>query len=433
MVPNGWTFDRIESHIDFLSGFAFKSACYSNCDNDIRLLRGDNIEPGALRWRDAKKWSIANIAEYDRYQLQESDLIIAMDRTWVSAGLKIAVVQKTDLPCLLVQRVARIRTKVTLKQNLIKYFFANNRFEQYVKSVQTETAVPHISSKQIKDFPVLLPPLPEQTKIAQILSTWDKAIATVEKLIENSKQQKKALMQQLLTGKKRFKEFGEPTKDGELPEGWVAKNLLQSKIKIIDGDRGKEYPKSTDFSANGYCVFLTAKNVTKRGFNFTEKQFITEEKSLKLRKGEAVKGDIILTTRGTVGNVAFYQDSLGFGAVRINSGMVVVRNSGDNLNQKYLYTLFRSRIIERQIESMSFGSAQPQLTVGIINALKIPVPSIAEQVKISEAIEASELESENLIRALSSIKFEKKALMQQLLTGKRRVKVDTPQPAEATA
>ncbi|MEM9102458.1 MAG: restriction endonuclease subunit S [Pseudomonadota bacterium] len=239
-------------------------------------------------------------------------------------------------------------------------------------------------------------------------------------------------MQQLLTGKKRFKEFGEPAKDGELPDGWSKKTLLQCQIKIIDGDRGKEYPKSTEFREEGYCLFLSAKNVTKDGFNFSEKQFISKAKSSKLRKGEVIKEDIVLTTRGTVGNVAYYQDDLNFGAVRINSGMVVIRNETDELNQKYLYKLFRSRLIENQIESMSFGSAQPQLTVGIINSLKIAIPSIDEQVKIAGAIDACESEHGNLIKTLHIVKSEKKALMQQLLTGKRRVKVDADEPAVAT-
>ena len=204
MVPNGWEKTTFGEHIDLLNGFAFKSALYSDDENDIKLLRGDNIEPNKLRWRDVKRWSKTEYESLEKYHLKENDFIIAMDRTWITAGLKVAEVKQEDLPCLLVQRVSRIRSLPTLCQDLIKHHFSSYQFEQYVKSVQTETAVPHISATQIKEFGLLLPPLPEQQKIAKILSTWDKAISTTERLIDNSSQQKKALMQQLLTGKKRL-------------------------------------------------------------------------------------------------------------------------------------------------------------------------------------------------------------------------------------
>ncbi len=178
MVPEGWIHTTFEKHIDLLSGFAFKSSDYSSNEDDIRLLRGDNIEPSSLRWRDAKRWSLNEFNQLEKYQLKEHDFVIAMDRTWITAGLKVAEVKSTDLPCLLVQRVSRIRALPTLEQSLLRQYFSGHRFEQYVKSVQTETAVPHISAKQIKEFSFLIPPLPEQ---------------------------KKALMQQLLTGKRRVK------------------------------------------------------------------------------------------------------------------------------------------------------------------------------------------------------------------------------------
>ena len=167
-----------------------------------------------------------------------------MDRTWVSAGLKVAEVKEADTPCLLVQRVARIRARNGLEQTLLRQFFSAYRFEQYVKSVQTETAVPHISAQQIRDFPVLLPPVAEQTKIAQILSTWDQAIATTEKLIENSKAQKKALMQQLLTGKKRLPGFADEWQEyrlGQLFSERKEAGRLDLWLLSITQDRGVIY------------------------------------------------------------------------------------------------------------------------------------------------------------------------------------------------
>ncbi|EHP6179242.1 restriction endonuclease subunit S, partial [Escherichia coli] len=204
MVPKGWSHTTFEKHIDCLTGYAFSSTEYSAEEHDIRLLRGDNIEPGKLRWINAKRWP-RNVQEnMDKYFLLEGDFVIALDRTWISGGLKVAEVTCDDLPCLLVQRVARIRAKKTLAQGLLRQYFSGYKFERYVKLTQTATAVPHISPNDIKQFSLLLPPIAEQKKIAQILSTWDKAISVTEKLLANSQQQKKALMQQLLTGKKRL-------------------------------------------------------------------------------------------------------------------------------------------------------------------------------------------------------------------------------------
>ena len=215
MVPSSWIHTTFEKHIDCLTGYAFKSSNYSDSSSDIKLLRGDNIEPGSLRWRDAKYWSINQLDGLERYQLNKGDFVIALDRTWISSGLKVAEVRSEDLPCLLVQRVIRVRAKKTLEQGLLRQYFSGHKFEQYVKSVQTATAVPHISPNDIKEFPLLLPPLAEQQKIAQILSTWDQAISVTEKLLKNSQQQKKALMQQLLTGKKRLLDESGAQFDGE--------------------------------------------------------------------------------------------------------------------------------------------------------------------------------------------------------------------------
>ena len=280
MVPNGWVSTSFNHHIDCLTGYAFKSSDYSDSSNSIKLLRGDNIEPGRLRWRDAKFWSVDRLDGLSQYYLEEGDFVIALDRTWVSNGLKVAEVNALDMPCLLVQRVIRIRAKNTLEQSLLKQYFSGNQFEQYVKSVQTATAVPHISPNDIKDFPVLLPPLSEQQKIAQILSTWDQAIAVTESLLENSQQQKKALMQQLLTGKKRLLDENGVRFGGEWQEV-----LLGNIAKITTGSSNRQdsnlngqytfFDRSEDIrTSNIYLFDCEAVIVAGEGQDFVPKYFI---------------------------------------------------------------------------------------------------------------------------------------------------------------
>ena len=167
---------------------------------------------------------------------------------------------------------------------------------------------------------------------------------------------------------------------------WKEVRLGDSAIKIIDGDRGKNYPNGSDFMNKGYCLFLNAKNVTMNGFLFTEKMFITKDKDKLLRKGKLKRKDIVLTTRGTVGNVAYYNDEIKYGNVRINSGMVILRCLETEVLPQYGYWLFRSPIIQNQILSIRTGSAQPQLPISVMKNLKFLLPPLSEQKAIADTL-----------------------------------------------
>jgi type I restriction enzyme S subunit len=175
------------------------------------------------------------------------------------------------------------------------------------------------------------------------------------------------------------------TEVGVIPEEWelLPFNALGA---VIDGDRGVNYPSDQEFSESGHCLFLNAGNVTKDGFRFGECAFITPEKDRKLSKGKLKRQDIVLTTRGTVGNFAYFDASIPFDNLRINSGMVILRSESSAIAPKFLYLLLQSHSVGMQIERLSFGSAQPQLTVRGISKLAIVVPPIAEQSAISEAL-----------------------------------------------
>jgi type I restriction enzyme, S subunit len=164
---------------------------------------------------------------------------------------------------------------------------------------------------------------------------------------------------------------------------WESSIIKKSGIQVIDGDRGEKYPNGDDFSEQGYCLFLNAKNVTKTGFVFDNEFFISDKKDKELRKGKLNRKDIVLTTRGTVGNFAFYNQYVAHENIRINSGMVILRSEIEIIDSDYLYKLLNSPRLRRQIDRLSFGSAQPQLTVKDIYGLKIGFPSSSEQQKIA--------------------------------------------------
>lgn len=406
MLPEGWKRTTFENHIDLLSGNPFKSSEYSNDPADIRLLRGDNIEPGKLRWRDVKRWSVDQTHNLDRYYLQVGDFVIAMDRTWVSAGLKVTEVRSTDLPCLLVQRVSRIRALPTLCQSLIKQYFSSYAFENYVKSVETETAVPHISGQQIKDFPLLLPPLPEQKKIAAILSTWDRAIEVTEKLLANSQQQKKALMQQLLTGKKRLPGF-----TGE----WINRSISQL---------GDINPQSPCLPTGTLVSFVSMDGVSNdaRICDIQER----EHKSGLDGFSSFIEGDILIAKitpcfeNGKGGYVTFLPHNYGFGSTEF----YVIRAKKDVSGKFVYYCTTTSRFRTLGEMHMQGSAGQKRVPKDFLARLSLKIPSLREQYAIVEVLEISDKEITLLKSDLSRLRQEKKALMQQLLTGKRRVKIE---------
>jgi restriction endonuclease S subunit len=152
----------------------------------------------------------------------------------------------------------------------------------------------------------------------------------------------------------------------------------ESILKIIDGDRGSNYPSKEDFSDDGFCLFLNTKNVRPDGFNFDTTMFISKEKDKALRKGKLQRSDVVLTTRGTIGNVAIYDEDVDFENIRINSGMLIFRPNTHALLPSFLFEVFRSGIMRSQMALHVSGAAQPQLPIKTLVNFEIPIPRSME-------------------------------------------------------
>ncbi|MEW8525252.1 MAG: restriction endonuclease subunit S [Candidatus Thiodiazotropha endolucinida] len=409
MVPEGWKKDQIGNHVELLSGYPFKSENYLESGVEgIRLLRGDNIGQNFLRWRDAKHWPAKETEGLERYQLRKGDFVIAMDRTWISAGLKVAEVTDDDIPSLLVQRVSRLRAKKTLEQGLLRQIFSSHRFQQYVKSVQTETAVPHISAQQIKEFTFLAPPEWEGRKIAQILTTWDKAIEKTEQLIQNSNSLKNALMRRLLSGEKRLTDFDDHWKQYTLSELGSTYGGLTSKTK---DDFGTGEP------------FIPYKNV------FLNSRIDTKSLDhVKIREDEnqatVAYGDVLFTTSSET------PDEVGMSSVLLDNLDNLYLNSfcfGYRLNDfsilspRFARYLLRGNHFRRAMFRLAQGSTRYNISKADVLKIRISLPSIEEQEAISDVLDECTNLREKESEYLSRLRAEKTALAQQLLTGKRRV------------
>lgn len=164
--------------------------------------------------------------------------------------------------------------------------------------------------------------------------------------------------------------------------------LRNTSLQVIDGDRGGNYPKKSEFKKNGHCIFLNANNVTSSGFEFDEVAFISQERDQLLRKGKAQRNDIVLTTRGTVGNVALYDENVPFDNIRINSGMVLLRADQKSIDSGYLFSFLRSATFQKQVASNGSGSAQPQLPIAALLNISLPLPTYGEQRKIAAVLAA---------------------------------------------
>lgn len=155
---------------------------------------------------------------------------------------------------------------------------------------------------------------------------------------------------------------------------WEQRKLIDF-VDVLDGDRGKNYPTSDDFDISGHTLFLNASNVTNDGFLFQDNQFITEEKSNSMGNGKLEEDDIVVTSRGSLGHIAWYNADISSFVpyARINSGMLILRNKKE-VETEYLYHFMKSSKGQSQISFISFGSAQPQLTKKGVEDLEVILP-----------------------------------------------------------
>jgi type I restriction enzyme S subunit len=163
---------RLGEIAEISTGFPFKGEKYS--DQGTRVVRGENVTIGSLRWDAVKCWD-EEFEHFDKYSLREKDVVIGMDGSRV--GKNRAQISKSELPLLLAQRVACVRTNGKADQDFLYYLIRSNRFEEYVNRIQTGSSIPHISQQQIAEFQVPCPPIEIQKGIAQLLTSLDSKIS----------------------------------------------------------------------------------------------------------------------------------------------------------------------------------------------------------------------------------------------------------------
>ncbi|XNS74770.1 restriction endonuclease subunit S [Vibrio cyclitrophicus] len=272
-----------------------------------------------------------------------------------------------------------------------------------------------------KKLKIALPPYEEQRKIAKILSTWDKAIATTEKLIETSKQQKKALMQQLLTGKKRLTN---PETGKAFEEEWEEVTFDDALSKLTDYTANGSFASLAEnvkvYDEPNYSLWIMGR--TLKSGKYDEKIRYTDKKGYEfLKKTMLFGGELLMPKTGDVGK-AYLFPYLNQKATLADN--VFLLDFKKIINNKFARYFINAEHFQFQLERTMYGTSQKTIVKKSLRKMKLLVPSLPEQEKITKVLDLAVNDIEVFEAKLTHLKQEKKALMQQLLTGKRRVKVD---------
>lgn len=239
-----WPKVRLGDYVNLLAGFPFKSQQFTDNPNDIALVKGENVSQGCILWGISKRWSVSDWEKMEKFHLLPGDVVIAMDRPWIPAGLKWSFIRVGDPKSLLVQRCARLRSNNSLlDQNFLRFVIGSPSFENYVKPITTGVNVPHISGQQILDFEFTLPPLPVQRRIAGILSAYDELIENSQRRIRILEEMARSLYREWFVN---FRFPGHenvplvPSLFGDIPQEWEVKPLRLLMVDHIGGGWGKD-------------------------------------------------------------------------------------------------------------------------------------------------------------------------------------------------
>lgn len=268
-----------------------------------------------------------------------------------------------------------------MESKYLLYFF--KCIEPWLSTQGTGSTFKAISGQFIRDLQSPVPPLAEQKIIAEKLDTLLAQVDSTKARLEQIPQILKRFRQAVLGAATNGKLIGHKRQSFE---EWTTKTLKDF-FSCIDGDRGPNYPKKNDYLTDGHCLFLSTKNVRKLGFNFDAKVFISEEKDSLLRKGKLARNDLIITTRGTLGNIALYDEKIPYDNVRINSGMLILRKKQEENSSEFFKILFAAPFFQKEILRKKTGSAQPQLPANILKEFVLSIPPVKEQHEIVHRVE----------------------------------------------
>ncbi|MFQ3250602.1 MAG: type I restriction enzyme S subunit [Glaciecola sp.] len=415
MVPSGWNETKLGEVISHQKGFAFKSESYTT--EGTRIIRISDTTRNSIHDKSPVYLKDDEAESLSNYKLKEDDIVLStvgsrphLLESMVGKAVKL---RKQDNGALLNQNLVRVIPKPKLITN--EYLFTMLTKSQFIYFISTlvrgNANQVSITLAELFAYNFVLPPYEEQRKIAKILSTWDKAISITERLIDNSRQQKKALMQQLLTGKKRLLDDSGKPFEGD----WERKSFKE----VLRLDRGSSPRPIINFvtkDSDGVNWIKIGDTKNDTSFITSTKEKISLEGAKKSRKVST--GEIIVSNSMSYGKPYILKID-GY----IHDGWFVLRDYQKHMDATFLIQLLSSEFVQAQYKRLAAGGVVTNISSELVYAVKVNLPEISEQTKIAAVLLNADKESEILEQQLADLKQEKKALMQQLLTGKRIVKV----------
>ncbi len=398
-VPEGWEIQKLEELCLSTAPITYgvlKPGRYH--ENGIPLLQIKDLKAGKVLLNDLHCISSELDKEYRRSRIKKNDILISLIGT-IGRVARYDYSHEMNIH----RNLARIRTEY---HEYIFHVLRSDLIQQKIKNKSSGSSQSALNLSTLRGLELLLPPLAEQEKIAEILSTWDRTIEQTERLKTNAEMHKKALMQQLLTGKKRLLD-----ENGErFSEEW-------KKTKL--GGFINEFSRR-----NKNNKIQTVLSISNRiGFTLPENQFSKRVASQDLSNYKIVKKGMFgynpsRINVGSLGRLDEQEEGV------LSPMYVVFKIDEDFLNSDYLLFWFSSYEARYRIESGAQGSVRETLNFDAMRAFPFKLPPLEEQQKIASVLNTADREIELLTKKIEHLKIEKRALMQQLLTGKRRVKVD---------
>lgn len=409
-IPGDWEFDTLDSiTIEHKQGYYTKEA-YSN--KGTKLIRITDLRNQTINYDSMPNLEVS-VADYEAYKVKPGDFLFARSGAIGRYGIARNFGEKAIFASYIIR--FRFNQKKALN-NFIGYFYQSYYSERQLSKITQGSSNININANNIKSLQIPLPPIKEQQKIAEILSTVDEQIEQTDQLIEKTKELKKGLMQQLLTKGIGHTEF-KHSEISEIPIEWEIKTLKE--ISSSKGDYGigasaieynlnkPRYLRITDISEDGKLLDNDI-----RGFD-SEKY---EPYILKVN-------DIVFARTGnSTGKSYIYKKEDGD---LVYAGFLIKFSIDQNIsNSQFIFYTTQTLRYKNWVSKMSVRSGQPGINSKEYGELLMPVPSLEEQHKIAEIISSVDEDIDVYEEEKSKYEELKKGLMQQLLTGKTRVKVD---------
>lgn len=405
MVPKGWVLGCVgDLLIGLESGVSVNGEDRHAQPGEKSVLKVSAVSYGLF---DSKASKVIDKAEISRAKTKPraGQIIVSRSNTESFVGAS-AYIDKDYQDLFLPDKLWQTVPKPDANMKWLSYVLASEHVRYTLSKLATGTSgsMKNITKGELLTLKILIPPLPEQKKISQILTSWDKAITIAEKLLANSQQQKKALMQQLVTGKKRFPEF-----EGE----WKKIKLAA----VADMNSGGTPRSSIEEYYNGGIPWVSIADMTSKGKWIYSTDKTLSEKGLENSSARLYPENTILYAMyASIGECSIARVPL------CSSQAILGIRPKKELHYEYLYFFLSS--MKEKIKLQGQQGTQSNLNAGMVKEFIINLPSIEEQKIISSVLNLSDQEIDVLKQKLNHLKQEKKALMQQLLTGKRRVKVE---------